>query len=194
MSNAELTLEYFKIFLSPQMVTGMVVVVVLCKFKRSIEALIARIVKFRLPGGGELSITQSERSSESPEKTKDMQPAPEPVSLPDGLTLTPEQVNEAKGYIEALKANAAIWEYRYLNYFLVPTTQTVLNWLDSLKQGTTLSLFENLWISLTPSSNERKAIIGALESHSLIKVTGELVEITPKGKGYIQWRGPLPPT
>ena len=57
-------------------------------------------------------------------------------------------------FIEAERARAALLEYRYLNYYLVPNTQRVLG--------------------VHTTSN------------------GELIEVTPKGREYIQWRGPLP--
>ena len=78
----------------------------------------------------------------------------------------------------------------YLNYFLVPQTQRVLDWLPFLSVRTTISMFDSFWMPIIPEANERKAIINALQSHHLIMLTGELIEVTPKGKEYIKWRGP----
>ena len=86
-----------------------------------------------------------------------------------------------------------MWEYRYLNYYLVPATQRVLEWLASLNTRTSYSFFDTLWMPAIPSAEERRAIINALETHHLIQFQGELIEVTPKGREYIQWRGPLPP-
>jgi len=194
MNNAQLVLEYLKTILSPQIVAGVVVTVLVLFFKDDIRALIARIAKIRLPGGSEFTTTQLERSSEAPEKAKDEQskPTTDSVDLPANLSLNPEQVEIARNFFKAERANAILWEYRYLNYFLVPSTQRVLDWLASLESGTSLSLFSNFWLPLIPNPNERLAILGALEAHYLIKATGEYIEISPKGREYVQWRGPLP--
>jgi hypothetical protein len=55
-----------------------------------------------------------------------------------------------------------------------------------------MSLYDSVWLPLIPSAEERRAIITALQAHYLILVQNELVEVTPKGREYIAWRGPLP--
>jgi len=194
MNKAQLVLEYLKTILSPQIIAGVVVAVLVLIFKNDIRALIARIAKIRLPGGSEFTTTQLERSSETSEKAKDEQlkPTTDSVDLPANLSLKPEQVEIVSNFFKAERANAALWEYRYLNYFLVLSTQRVLDWLASLESGTSLSLFSNFWLPLIPNPNERSAILGALAAHYLIKATGEYIEISPKGREYVQRRGPLP--
>lgn len=115
------------------------------------------------------------------------------VSLPQNLSLTPEQVEGIRQLFEAERAKAYLWEYRYLNYFLAQSTQRVLDWLASLQTRTSVSLFDTLWLPAIPSAEERRAIVNALQAHHLIQLTGELIEVTPKGREYIQWRGPVPP-
>ncbi len=192
MNRAQLVLQYLETILSPQIVVGVVVTVFILLFRKDLRALMARIAKIRLPGGSELFATQLERAPD--EKTKDEKPAPvaASVDLPDNLSLTPEQVEIIRNFVLSEKANAALWEYRYLNYFLVIGTQRVLDWLAALESGTSLSLFSNFWHPLIPNPSERSAILGALETHCLIKVTGEYIEITPKGREYVQWRGTAP--
>jgi len=194
MNKAQIVLEYFKIILSPQIVAGVVVAIFILLFKNDIRSLILRIAKISLPGGGELLTTQLERSVEAPEKAKDEQlkSTTDSVDLPANLSLTPEQVDIVRKLFRAERANAGLWEYRYLNYFLVQYTQRVLDWLSSLESGTSLSLFSNFWLPLIPNSNERLAILNALQAHNLIKTTGEYIEITPKGREYVKWRGTLP--
>ncbi len=67
-----------------------------------------------------------------------------------------------------------------------------MDWFASLPNATTVSLFDALWMPSIPSAEERKAIINVLQAHHLIQFQGELVEVTPKGREYIQWRGALP--
>ena len=93
----------------------------------------------------------------------------------------------------AERARATLWEYRYLNYFLVPRTQHLLTWLAGLPSRTTVSFFHSAWLPLIPDPNERQAIITALHAHELVAISEELIEVTPKGRDYIQFRGPLPP-
>jgi len=57
----KLSLEYFKVLLSTQMVTGVILLVFMLLFKSDIKALILRIAKIRLPGGGEISTPQLEK-------------------------------------------------------------------------------------------------------------------------------------
>ncbi len=195
MEIAKLVLEYIKAILSPQVVAGIVALGFLLIFNEDIKGLMRRIAKIRFPGGGEVSTTQVERTrEESPEReAAPPVPPPEQVPLPQSTSLTPEQLELVAQTFQAERAKAYLWEYRYLNYFLVPTTQRVLDWLASLSERTSYSLFDTLWMPAISSADERRAIINALETHHLIQFQGELIEVTPKGREYIQWRGPLPP-
>lgn len=194
MEIAKLVLEYLKVILSPQLIAGGIALAVFLLFRDDIKALMRRIAKIRFPGGSEVSTSQLERASgESPPAGRTPLPAPPgEVRIPDGLSLTQDQVKAVVQVFQAERARAALWEYRYLNYFLVPTTQRVLDWLTSLNTRTTVFMFDSFWLPIVPSAEERRAIINALQAHHLIQLTGELIDITPKGREYIQWRGPLP--
>ena len=93
---------------------------------------------------------------------------------------------------QAERARAYLWEYRYLNYFLAYGTQKVLDWLACLPTRTSCDLFDTFWLPYIPSAEERRAIITALQAHHLIMIQDNLIEVTPKGREYIQWRGALP--
>lgn len=193
MTDAQLTIEFLKTILSPQMVAGVVAATIAWRFKAEIRELMGRIAKIRLPGGGELSMSQSEKAIEVSvhSDSEQLKPSGGSVNLPENLSLTPDDKGTVRDVLKAEQANAALWEYRYLNYFLAQNTQLVLDWLDSLKAGTSLSLYINFWTPMIPNANERLAIIAALESHHLISGSGEYYEITPKGHEYAKWRGPL---
>jgi hypothetical protein len=112
------------------------------------------------------------------------------ASLPD--TLDQKQLEEVRALFDAERARAYLWEYRYLNYFLALQTQHVLDWLASLPSRTSVMLLDTVWLPAIPSVEERRAIIDALQAHYLVQIENGLIEVSPKGREYIEWRGPLP--
>lgn len=191
MEVAKLVFEYVKLLATPQAVAGVVALVFFRRFHDEIKALIRRVASIKLPGGAELSTPQLERA-EAEAAPPPALPSQPTVNLPSGLHLTPDQVNAVTEAFRAERAAANLWEYRYLNYFLVSNTRRVLDWLASLSERTTYSMYDAWWLPVIPNADERRAIIQALETHSLITVSGPLLEVTPKGRDYIQWRRSLP--
>ncbi len=193
MEAAKLVLEFFRVLLSAPTVAGAIAVVFIAVFRDDIRALMRRVAKIRFPGG-EVSTSQAERTSEvAPTAAAEPKVPPgEQVTLPQNIALTPEQVKQLGDIFQAERARAYLWEYRYLNYFLVPLTQRVLDWLAGLKDRPTYPLYDSLLTQAVPKAEERKAIIDALAAHHLIQLKGDFIEVTPKGREYIQWRGPLP--
>ncbi len=61
-----------------------------------------------------------------------------------------------------------------------------------LEPANNMQLFCATWLPLIPSANELGAIINALQAHHLIQVNDGVIQVTPKGKEYQQWRGELP--
>ena len=193
METTKLVLEFLKVLLSPQVIAGIAVLVFFGVFREDIRALMRRIAKIRLPGGSEISTSQAERTSEAAPPRKDPPvSAEEQVPLPQNLMLTPDQVVQVRQVLQAERARAYLWEYRYLNHFLVRHTQIVLDWLASLKDRPTYSLYDTVWLPAIPSADERRAVIDALSTHHLVQFQGDLIEVTPKGREYTQWRRPLP--
>jgi hypothetical protein len=191
MQTANVILEYLKVLLSPQVVIGILVGVFFGIFYRDIKALIQRIASIKLPGGAELSTPQSIRSESAPEdKPAPKLPETEQVQLP--VTLEPNELESIRELFNAERARAYLWEYRYLNYFLAYRTQQVLDWLNTTENRPSTHFFDTMWMPSIPSPVERNAIITALQAHHLIAIENDLIEVTPKGKEYIDWRGPLP--
>lgn len=86
-----------------------------------------------------------------------------------------------------------LWEYRYLNYFLVRKTQLVLDWLTNFNQPVTANLYDSVWIPSIHNANERQIILNVLQAHHLIQIDQlGLIGLTAKGREYIEWRGALP--
>jgi len=186
-----LILEFLRVLLSPQIVGGVVAVIFLLVLKRELKALIGRIASIRFPGGGELSTSQIERESEVP-------PNPQP---PTPLEIAPvEQINNPtpqdfellRQLYNAERIQSHVWEYRFLNTYLVRRTQEVLDWFITLEQPTTIRLADAHWMQFIQEPKEREAILNALLNHRLVEQNGELLQVTPKGREYAQWRGPLP--
>jgi len=192
METAKLVLEYLRVLLSPQIIIGIIGLVFLLLFREDIKAWILRIAKIRFPGGAEVSTSQSEIQIK--EESFEQKPLPTPEAPLPGLPsdLTPQQRVTVENILKAERVTSYLWEYRYLNYFLVYKTQVVLDWLISLKHPTTYRHVDATLLPVIPSANERGAIINALQAHHLIQVTDGAIQVTPKGMEYQQWRGELP--
>lgn len=161
MDTATLILEYLKVLLSGPVVAGGVVLIVTAKFKKDIQALLARKFRVRFPGG-EFEASQLEREASSAE--------------------TGPAENEAR-----------LWEYRYLNLYLVRGTQLVLDWFATLASPMSPELYDTFLTPWVPDVREREAIRHALETHHLVGRTEGGLVITSKGRDYRNWRGPLLP-
>lgn len=190
MEIAKLILEYLKVILSAPVLLSVVGIIFIRIFKEDIKALILRVAKIKFPGGAEVSTPQSIRQSdEASENRPELQPDINISGLPTDLLPVHRQAIEQ--VIKAERATSYLWEYRYLNYFLVYNTQRILDWLIDLNQSTTYSHYDASWLPIIPAVSERNAIITALESHHLIQIINGLIQVTPKGREYQQWRGPL---
>ena len=191
MEKAKLILEYLRVILSAQIVVGAIIATFLVLFRSEISSLLSRVASIKW-GRAELSAPQppSETSSRNesvpPGEIADQQPPP----LPADMDLSSEDRHRLEQAFLAERARAHLWEYRYLNYFLVPNTQRVLDWLASLPNSPTFTMYDAWWQFVIPSAEQRRIIVNVLEGHNLIFFTGELLEVTPKGREYIQWRGP----
>ena len=194
MDISKLILEYLKVVLTAPVLFSIVAIIFIFQFSEDIKALLLRIAKIRLPGGTEVSTSQSNRPAAEEPKMK-MEPTASKEVPIQGLPkdMPQEQLQAIEQIIRSHIATSYLWEYRYLNYFLVRGTQEVLDWLIELKQPTTYALYDSIWLPLVPTANERVARINALQAHHLVQDQNGLIKVTPKGLEYQEWRGPLPP-
>lgn len=161
-------------------------VVIVLILRRPIVRLIERVVSVRVPGV-QLDTRQQPES-----------PAPKPVpetpapSLPAHIQLTPEQQEQLNKVFQAERAAARLWEYRYLNLFLAPITQLVLNWFMTV-QLTTGDAFDAFWSQYITDVDQRITILKVLTGHYLVEAQGPVLRVSDKGKEYVGWRGALPP-
>lgn len=193
MEYAKLILEYIKVLLTAPVLFSIVALIFFNLFKEDIKALILRIAKIKLPGGAEVSTPQTDQPTiENENKAPVIKNDVAVVGLPNDLT--PQQQQLVEQIIRSHIATAYIWEYRYLNYFLVRVTQQVLDWLAALPHATTYAYYDSVWLPIIPSARERQVVINALDAHHLILTdTTGMIIVTPKGREYLEWRGVLPP-
>ncbi|MFA4916292.1 MAG: hypothetical protein WC560_06445 [Syntrophales bacterium] len=188
----KIIIEFLKVLLSTQMVICTAIIVFLILFNDEVRKLLKRLIK--LPAGVEFSMPQTERlSTEKPIVDKI---SPEPQSSSESMPAKLQDDKEGVKLIETLtslyqteRSRAYFWEYSYLNYFLVPRTQQVLDWIAALTTPLSADLFNSLWMPFITDIKERNAVIAALETHILIIIENNLISITPKGREYIGWRG-----
>lgn len=187
-----LILEYLKVLLAWPAVSGGIALVFLGMFRRPIAKLIDRIKSIKLPGGGEVSASQAEALVD--EVPVAIAPPPEPIGdaglqLPRGDEVSAEDVVAvATQVIQSTRAEALLWEYRYLNRFLVHNTVRVLDWFAGLAHPILVDTYHTMWLPVMPEEEERKAVLHALLTHGLIAQNLVMLSITPKGQEYREWR------
>ena len=183
----EAHLELLRVLLSAPPMTVLVVLGLVWVFKSDLKALVSRIATIKFPGGEFSTTSQTDR----PEKTgpNELPTGSTEIALPEGLTISPEHQKLVIDVVQAQKTTSRIWEYRYLNFYFVRDTQLVLDWLAH--NHPSIEMFHVVWMHAVPKANDREAILLALQNHNLI-VIDTMIEITEKGREYLQWRGPLP--
>jgi hypothetical protein len=187
MGIARLVLDYLAVILSwPATVLALAAFFVI-KFGKPLEALMGRIASVKLPGGAELTMSQTARNLQNAgEPTREPEPTPE-AQPQTGMTGASDAASAAR--LRSESEHARLWEYRYLNYFLVPRTQALLTWLAE-RPPLTVATYDSWWMSV-PDPFERKAMLDALRTHHLVQINDALISVTDKGREYLGWRGPL---
>lgn len=191
MSCAQTVLEYLRVVLSMPIAVLTVSLVFILLFKKEIRGLIDRIASLKF-GGFEATASQSRMSNQVMDNPAVPAASPDPqIETAQGtnavLSASP---NAAQEVLDAERARASFWEFRFLDFFLVPNTQRVLDWLLSLNERATVPLYDAIWSQSIHDSNERMAILDALRNHYLIQFVDGLIEVTPKGREYAALRNP----
>ena len=182
----EIIVGYLRVLLSAPPMAVLGVFVLVCVFKTELKTLMDRIATIKVLGS---EISTTSQVIDHTEKTGPDEPTPD---LPEGLNISLEQQERVRNLIQAQQDTVKFWEYRYLKEYLVLSTHHVLAWLN-LQNSTSTDLFDALWAQVIPIAKSRENIIFALQNHHLITVRDEvMIEITDKGRDYLQWRGPLP--
>jgi hypothetical protein len=180
-------LEYVKVILAWPVMGPVTLVAVIFWFRSNLAALIDRTKGFKTPFG-EFDTSQQQSLEKAEGHTSVTPTAPDDV---DEVRLNGAAVQELRQWFQAERAARYIWEYRYLNYFLAPASQWILDWLVGLQQSTMRSAYDAYWTSLIQNAGEREAILHALQMHYLIEIdgTGNVIKATEKGAEYAKWDG-----
>lgn len=173
------------------MVFGGALIATLVILKVEIKSILNRLALIKW-GAAELSIPQppSEFSDEVDAETNIADTDPK-----EKVGETEDSETQAKAFKQAYVAErkrAHLWEYRFLDRFLVWNTQRILDWLINEPDSPTFTMYDAWWQRIIPSAEERRIIIQVLEDHNLIAMQGELISVTEKGREYAAFRGPLP--
>lgn len=188
----ELALEYLKVLLSAPVMSAGAALGIALLFRESLQSLFNRVASLKVAGIGELQTSQSSRAEAPGSGGKD-DPEPLPAEgqstapLPAGPT-DPQLLQK----LMAERERAYLWEYRYLNLFLVRGTQLVLDWFAGRAGPTTFAVYDNWWSSIVVDPQERFARVGVLKSHYLLIESNGLLTVSEKGREYLEWRGALP--
>lgn len=201
---ASIILDYLRVFVSTPFVIAVVSIVVLCLFRAEIRGLLNRVALLKW-GPAEISTPQP--------ASMDGDHAPEDSGVSGGQVVAPssdvyassssppvesldelrEQVRQLQEQLKSETSRGFYWEYRYLNYFLVPHTQRVLDWF-AIHSSSTYANYEATWLPLIATSSERSMVLRALEEHGLLARSEQLIEITAKGREYLRFRAQFPPS
>lgn len=186
METSEIVLEYFKLFLSWPASAVAITIIVIWNFKDSISTWLINLkIEYKdATLSSQKHLNTLDRDSD--EFKKDVIIQKEAKS--DHINL-PESTEGKNDLIVQWRASAYLWEYRYLNYYLVKHTHEVLDWFYGLKEPIAYFVFDTAFRIQIPAPSERSAVISALEQHYLIEKSNEHFSITPKGKEYIENMG-----
>lgn len=182
MDIAKLVLEFVRVLLAWPVIVLALGVFFFIKFHKAIDALIHRIASIKFPGGGELVLPQATRNVLATEVVV--------TAVTDGETAPGAEVATAEQRLKSANERARLWEYQYLNFFLVPRTQVLLDWLAN-RAPTAYATYDSWMTNVVPNPLEREAMINALRNHHLIEIAGDMITVNPKGHEYMQWRGPV---
>lgn len=148
----------------------------------------------KLPGGLEFCVQQGAPSAErgAPEEPTESirQLANALVKSEIDKATAQQDCSRLVKMLEQARGAALYWEFAHLSLFLVPKTQWVLSWIAGSEVQVTRNLFESVW----PLWNfgdvaERDAVYAALLGNGLIAQHDAILEVTQKGRAFLQFMG-----
>ncbi len=192
-----ITLEYLKLFLAWPPITLASVIFVSLLFKKPLSQWLSNLkIKY---GGAEVSSLFQQRSEPVETKTPTTETAQNAAltradeKQADASIELPKENEALKELVQQYRAGAYIWEYRYLNLFLVYNSKRVLTWLVDYGKAISIEVAAGIWSNQLPT-DQRDIIVEVLRSHSLIIVDIKqgTLEATPKGKEFVDFIGRVP--
>jgi hypothetical protein len=86
------------------------------------------------------------------------------------------------------------WWFQYLSLFLVPITQTVLQWFSSLQIAPTKEYYNEAWKAVVTDANQREIMLMVLLHHGLLEANGPVLQVSQAGKDFLAFlrgEGPI---
>lgn len=184
--NWPLILQYITVFFSWPVVVLVIVIYFTQKFSDSISIWI-RNLKVQY---GDATISSSQAIDSKVDSAEGDGLPQKQADAKDGKsqylsTIQTTDVEVLKKQIVSWRENAYIWEYKYLNYYLVPNTKRVLHWLYLFKTAN-FETYNNVFSSSIPEMEERNTILMVLQNHFLLVFKDGILEISEKGKEYTE--------
>jgi hypothetical protein len=184
---AQVALEFLRIVTAWPVVAGILVVVFFFTFKSGVASILQRFAGLRFPGGVEVTLSQAQ-STEVEQAVRKV----EAESRADARIAEADSMKSVTANLDSERTRATLWEFRYLNYYLVPITQWVLEQVAAQSASMNLSTYDAWLLPIVQDARERSAILAALTNHHLLSMSGDsLITITDKGRAYLSWRGKL---
>ena len=180
----EMLLKYLQVILTWPVAFTLVTLMVVFRFH---DALHPWLSKLRIHYG-EITVSSEQAALKAVEGEKPLlerPPLEQSGPKKDDTTTLSEETKQ-------WRANAYLWEYRYLNLVLVRHTQQVLDWFFDHEGYVELEVATSFWMQTIQNPEERKAVLDILTQHHLIQVKGSKLSITPKGREYVTLRGRFP--
>ncbi len=197
--------SYLSIFLSWPVIILIVSLVFIFKFSESLKIFLENIKSFK---AGPVEVSQHQRTSSPQDIEKEVV-----ENLQEkGITFTKEQLNNIEQHINNLSnqiqttttesqnkdqlikflaERAELFEFAYLNYYLVFNTKQALLWFNimPLKTSTKENFIQNCFLQIQVPNvlAEKEAIFSALLVNNLIQVTDQQVYIrAEKGERFLR--------
>jgi len=197
-------IEYLQLLLAPHIVWAGVLIFFAFKFRSGFSSLLAAITDRirsvkgyrKTKEGHELTFSESQQvdakslpntSATPPEVTHEKN---DDFTWPEDTT---EDIAEIKTLVKAERSSRYLWEYNYLNFFFQRHTQYVLDWFVERDCEIPLDEYHGYWKKFIKSERERKAVLDVLLAHFMLEIKENRINVTPKGREYHEWRGPMPP-
>lgn len=169
-----------RVFFNWPPLAGIVVLVVLLKFRpevsKVLESFAHRPIRGRGPGGVEFEagaaqpVSVDDKPSDAVTDIASLRG--EVATLRAQGELTEQQRRSLADAVERLQAQVWYWHFEYLAYQLRPHTQSILRWISALSPEVPLTsqVFDLLVLPDFPA--ERAAVINALQGPNLITMEG----------------------
>jgi len=197
----EIIPKYLQIFISWPFAVSILGIIFLQKFTPELRVFIANVSKIKLwqfeATQQEVNITPTTVEKDVKENLREQgitltqQEAQEIANtmknLADEKTATESELKNKDELIKFLIERSELYEFAYLNYFLVQNSKLSLFWFQN--SSTKENFVGNFLLAgqVANPTTEKEAILSVLLSNSLIEEEGILFKVSEKGKRFLKY-------